>query len=55
MCKRDMQTVGLREGDEGDMAYWKETSVVAVYTKVGRQIVPQSGVSARESSTTETF
>ena len=20
-----MQTVGLREGDEGDMAYWKET------------------------------
>ena len=25
MCKRDMQTVGLREGDEGDMAYWKKT------------------------------
>ena len=25
MCKRDMQTVGLREGDEGDRAYWKET------------------------------
>ena len=24
VCKRDMQTVGLREGDEGDMAYWKE-------------------------------
>ena len=21
----DMQTVGLREGDEGDSAYWKET------------------------------
>ena len=21
----DMQTVGLREGDEGDRAYWKET------------------------------
>ena len=25
VCKRDMQTVGLREGDEGDRAYWKET------------------------------
>ena len=25
VCKRDMQTVGLREGDEGDSAYWKET------------------------------
>ena len=25
VCKRDMQTVGLREGDEGDMDYWKET------------------------------
>ena len=25
VCKRDMQTVGLREGDEGDMTYWKET------------------------------
>ena len=25
MCKRDMQTVGLREGDEGDRAYWKGT------------------------------
>ena len=24
VCKRDMQTVGLREGDEGDRAYWKE-------------------------------
>ena len=24
MCGRDMQTVGLREGDEGDRAYWKE-------------------------------
>ena len=23
--QRDMQTVGLREGDEGDRAYWKET------------------------------
>ena len=26
VCKRDMQTVGLREGDEGDRAYWKETT-----------------------------
>ena len=25
VCKRDMQTVRLREGDEGDRAYWKET------------------------------
>ena len=25
VCKRDMQTVGLKEGDEGDRAYWKET------------------------------
>ena len=25
VCKRDMQTVGLRERDEGDRAYWKET------------------------------
>ena len=25
VCKRDMHTVGLREGDEGDRAYWKET------------------------------
>ena len=25
MCKWDMQTVGLREGDAGDRAYWKET------------------------------
>ena len=25
VCKRDMQTVGLREGAEGDRAYWKET------------------------------
>ena len=25
VCKRDMQTVGLREGDAGDRAYWKET------------------------------
>ena len=25
VCKRDMQTVGLREGDEGDRAYWEET------------------------------
>ena len=25
VCKRGMQTVGLREGDEGDRAYWKET------------------------------
>ena len=25
VCKRDMQTVGLREDDEGDRAYWKET------------------------------
>ena len=25
VCKRDMQTVGLREGDEGERAYWKET------------------------------
>ena len=25
VCKRDMQTVGLREGDEGDRAYWKGT------------------------------
>ena len=25
VCKRDMHTVGLREGDEGDMACWKET------------------------------
>ena len=25
VCKRDMQTVGMREGDEGDRAYWKET------------------------------
>ena len=25
VCKRDMQTVGLGEGDEGDRAYWKET------------------------------
>ena len=25
VCKRDMQTVGLRESDEGDRAYWKET------------------------------
>ena len=25
VCKRDMQTVGLREGDEGDRDYWKET------------------------------
>ena len=25
VCKRDMQTVGLREGDERDRAYWKET------------------------------
>ena len=25
VCKRDMQNVGLREGDEGDRAYWKET------------------------------
>ena len=25
VCKRGMQTVGLRESDEGDMAYWKET------------------------------
>ena len=24
VCKRDMQTVGLREGDERDRAYWKE-------------------------------
>ena len=24
VCKRDMQTVGLREGDAGDRAYWKE-------------------------------
>ena len=24
VCKRDMQTVGLTEGDEGDRAYWKE-------------------------------
>ena len=24
VCKRDMHTVGLREGDEGDRAYWKE-------------------------------
>ena len=24
VCKRDMQTLGLREGDEGDRAYWKE-------------------------------
>ena len=23
VCKRDMHTVGLREGDEGDRAYWK--------------------------------
>ena len=23
VCKRDMQTVGLREGDEGDRAYWR--------------------------------
>ena len=29
--------------------------VVVVYTKVGRQIVPQSGASAGESSTAETF
>ena len=25
VCKRDMHTVGLREGDEGDRAYWKGT------------------------------
>ena len=25
VCKRNMQTVGLRGGDEGDMTYWKET------------------------------
>ena len=25
VCKMDMQTVGLREGDEGDRAYWKES------------------------------
>ena len=25
VCKSDMQTVGLGEGDEGDRAYWKET------------------------------
>ena len=25
VSKRDVQTVGLREGDEGDRAYWKET------------------------------
>ena len=25
VCKRDMQTVGLREGAEGEKAYWKET------------------------------
>ena len=24
VCKRDMHTVGLREGDTGDSAYWKE-------------------------------
>ena len=29
--------------------------MVVVYTKVGRQIVPQSGASAGESSTAETF
>ena len=25
VCKRDMHTVGIREGDERDRAYWKET------------------------------
>ena len=25
VCKRDMQTVGLREDDAGYRAYWKET------------------------------
>ena len=25
VCKRDMHTVGLRKGDEGERAYWKET------------------------------
>ena len=26
MCQRDMQTVGLREGDDVDRAYWKEAT-----------------------------
>ena len=32
-----------------------ELCVVVVYTNVGRQIVPQSGASAGESSMAETF
>ena len=32
VCKRDMQTVGLREGDEGDRAYWKEATNMREHT-----------------------
>ena len=41
MCKRDMQTVGLREGDEGDMAYGKETITTIAAT-------PDDGKSQRK-------
>ena len=32
VCKRDMQTVGLREGDEGDRAYGKRRSTTIAAT-----------------------
>ena len=42
MCKRDMQTVGLREGDEGDRAYWKETIPQMTGRARGKKIVNDS-------------